>query len=343
MSVAEPLEFFAGVRVVDLGTGFSGALVTKLVADLGASVTRVHPTLDPFLDLSPAYRLWRSEQISQPFTTQDDLDVLLADADVCVIGGDEYPGFLWKFDVGAIAAKQERLVVLNISGTTPESSKGDMPANDLLAQARSGIVNERFSKRPICLGVHLPTYGAVLHGLIGVSAALFERELSGRGDIVSTSLVQGAAAFLGSLWFDTGGSDVMVRGVVPLDVEWQFLQCSDGRWITFHQGVAGSTAKIHRILGMTVVPGTENARWKPVSDDPTLFFGITEEMKAKARTRPSGELLEAFLEAGIAAELVRAPGECWDDDQSQENNLIRQFGSGCQGVGAPIRGTSEFL
>ena len=53
-----------GVDVVDMGTGFSGALAARLLADLGASVTRVRESGedDPFAASSAAYRLWRAQQ-----------------------------------------------------------------------------------------------------------------------------------------------------------------------------------------------------------------------------------------------------------------------------------------
>ena len=210
-----------GVDVVDMGTGFSGALAARLLADLGASVTRVRESGedDPFAASSAAYRLWRAQQPTVECRTAGEADERLAAADVLLTGGDDHPALPDRDGTAeAAAARHPRLVVLSISGTAAGSDRGALPGNDLLAQARSGLASEQFSDRPIAFGLRLPTYGAVLHGLIGLISALLARDSTGQGDIVRTSFVQGAAGWLTPVWIRAEAPHPAMTGIIPKDV-----------------------------------------------------------------------------------------------------------------------------
>ena len=108
------------------------------------------------------YAMLRSQVATLDFSG-DTLHQQLEQADACLLGGDDYPGSTQvpsAARVGGLAAAYPACVFLAISGTVPGSTRGDLPANDLLAQARSGLVSEHFSDRPIAFGLALPTYGS---------------------------------------------------------------------------------------------------------------------------------------------------------------------------------------
>ena len=91
-----------GLKVVDLGLGMAAALVAKYLAEAGATVTRVEPPGgDPFYRHYPAYEVWRrGAQIdTEASRAEAALALRLADADVCIMGGEDHPAAAgWRRD-----------------------------------------------------------------------------------------------------------------------------------------------------------------------------------------------------------------------------------------------------
>src|ERR1700677_1074983 len=92
------------LSVVDLGLGLSAALVTRRLADAGAEIRRIEPSAgDPFYELHPCYSGWRrAAQISKAETSAAALALAadrLATADLCVVGGEDFPGLDWRVNV----------------------------------------------------------------------------------------------------------------------------------------------------------------------------------------------------------------------------------------------------
>jgi crotonobetainyl-CoA:carnitine CoA-transferase CaiB-like acyl-CoA transferase len=184
-----------GLQIVDLGLGMAPALVAKFLREVGASITRVEPPAgDPFYDVYPAYAVWRRgiEHDKGASSSPDKLDALLARADVCIVGGEDYPGVDARRSAAELQARHPRLVVLNIEGYPAGTEHAGQPATDVLVQARSGLAYEHYSRRPLLMSFEPSSYGAALHGLCGLLAALVHRESTGHGQVVSTSLYEGS-------------------------------------------------------------------------------------------------------------------------------------------------------
>ena len=76
-------EAARALKVVDFGLGMSAALVAKQLAEMGAAVNRIEPaTGDPFYEVYPAYRHWRSGARN---CLPAQADELLRVADICII------------------------------------------------------------------------------------------------------------------------------------------------------------------------------------------------------------------------------------------------------------------
>src|SRR3954471_8086216 len=95
------------LKIVDLGLGMAAALCSKFLRESGARVTRVPlPDGDPFRDVYPAYEAWHEgNTVARHF----EADALLADADVCIVGGEDYPGTGRNHDADELARKHPRL------------------------------------------------------------------------------------------------------------------------------------------------------------------------------------------------------------------------------------------
>lgn len=328
-----------GIRVVDCGAGMAAAIAAKLLADMGAEVIRIEPDGgDPFHAVYPAYEVWRRGASK---AAPAEREALLASADVCILGGEDHPDLAPCADAARLTAAHPNLVVLNIRGG-PEGTAYDGPATELLAQVRSGLVWEQEPDRPIVNAFEPASYGAAFQGVIGLLGALFEREGSGRGQLVSTSLVEGALMWIGTYWSQIekpspAAAFVIPRGVAPL-----IFRTRDGQYIHMAIGGAGSKYGFYQALGIddpSVQPG-DSGMPKPGGSRKD-FFGDWDLLARHVAQWDAGELLARIWERGLPAELVQQPGACWDEAQIARNGLIDTDADGTRHVGLPFNAAGQ--
>lgn len=328
----DPLKSIAELKVVDIAYGMSAAIASKLFVDLGATVTRILPEGgDPFDTVYPAHVFWREGQATATFAQAE---AHIATADICVIGGEDYPGLARTWRAEDLTARHPGLIVVDLTGYIDGAEA--RPAVDLLVQARTGLVNEQLPDRPVRFSMPLPSYGAALMAHVGLWTALIDRERTGKGCVVRSSLQQGTALFWSQIWMEASEADPVFDKLPPKGVEHLIFECADGLYFHFVMGVPGAVASVHRILGL------EGAVDPNERGTPTLarglkgYFADADLMAPaiKKWTRP--DLLEAFWSAGIPAEPVNAPGECWNDPQVEAIGALRTSKDGVRGVAAPM-------
>ena len=236
------LKPFTGIVAVDFGAGMPAALVAKFLLDYGARVIRVAPPGgDPFEGIYPAYAHWRegAECIDAAHSGTSELQALLATADICITGGEDYPGLARRADIGTLATRHPALILLDIQAAPHGSPWASIPAVEVLMQAASGLAFEQYSDHPLYMGFQPCCYGAALQGMLGITTALYERTRSGRGQRVETSLLEGAWMWLGMFWADFEQPTRMTDFVLPRDPHPTVFRCADGRYIHFVTGSAG--------------------------------------------------------------------------------------------------------
>lgn len=327
------------IVVVDLGAGMAPALVSKFLSEWGAEIIRVAPAQpDPFSQIYPAYDVWRrgNKLDHEAAHSTTALHRLLARADICITGGEDYPG-LPRHDATSLAAQNPRLVVLDIEAYPAGTEHAGRPATDVLVQARSGLAYEHYSKRPLVMSFEPASYGAACRGLAGLFAALYEREGSGQGQIVTTSLFEGALNWAAGLWCDVDKPNGNTKFVMPKDPYPLIFRAADGVYVHIVIGAAGSKYRMYQALEIddpSVLPN-DSGMPKP-TDDPKNFFGNIDLLAAHVAKKPSAELLERIWALGLPAEPVLPPGACWDLPQIQHNGTIVTEADGTRHVGQPI-------
>ena len=330
-----------GVRVLDLGLGMAAAIAVRFLVDAGAEVLRLEPAQgDPFYAVYPAYQVWhRGKSIRK--VPADALGACALQAldgvDLCIIGGEDYPALSWRLDPQALRSGRDRLVILDIAPTPAGMEADRVPSLELFAQARSGLVFEHLSARPIMFAFPAASYGAALHGAAALLAALWSRNRTGRGDIVSTSLLQGALRWCASLWMDAERPGPEFASLIPKDVVPLRLRCADGVHVHITPGVPGTYARLYDILGIVDPSIDPNSRGSPTGGvEPRLYFGDVALMTRHARAWRGADLLKALWAKQLSAEAVLRPGECWDDPQTVHNGVLTRDETGLQYVGNPI-------
>lgn len=324
-----------GLRVLDLGVGKAPALAARFLADMGARVTRIEPEEgDPFVSIYPAYRHWHDGAV---LAGGDQLTSLLADADVCIMGGEDHPDISRRRTAEEFSSRYPRLVVLDMEDGPPDTDYSG-PSSELLAQVRSGLVWEQEPGRPIINTFDPASYGAALLGLSGLLGALIERERSDLGQVVSISMFSGALAWIGTYWASLERPTPMADYVIPRGVYPLIFKTRDERFIHMAIGGAGSKYKFYKALEIddpSVLP-TDSGMPKPGGSKKD-FFGDYDLLAKHVAMKDQADLLARIWEQGVPAEPVLDPGECWDDPQIVQNGIIVTTEDGSQRVGLPFK------
>jgi crotonobetainyl-CoA:carnitine CoA-transferase CaiB-like acyl-CoA transferase len=121
------------------------------------------------------------------------------------------PGTLARLGVGPAALRERnpRLVTCSITGFGASGPEADQPGFDLVAQGTAGIMSltGELDRPPAVAGVPISDLNAGAFAAMGILSALLERERTGRGQHVDTSLFEAALAYTvweSASWFDLG-------------------------------------------------------------------------------------------------------------------------------------------
>jgi alpha-methylacyl-CoA racemase len=206
----EPLK---GVRVLDLSRLIPGPFCTLILSDLGASVDKLEdPHVGDYLRVFPPIKRGLSGRfnalnrdkrslcldLKKP-EGRDALLRLAAKYDVVVESF--RPGVLDKLGVGfrALAERNPRLIMLSISGYGQDGPFRDKAGHDLNYLAIGGVLGNAgpADRAPPTPAIQLADIaGGALFGAVGILAALYERERTGRGQQIDMSMCEGALAFM---------------------------------------------------------------------------------------------------------------------------------------------------
>jgi alpha-methylacyl-CoA racemase len=233
-----------GLRVIELGGIGPGPHAAMVLADLGADVVRVdRPDADNFPipsgQLDPMLRGRRSVafNLKDP-TERSSLLQLIAAADVLIEG--YRPGVVERLGVGPAdcLAVNPRLVFARVTGWGQFGPRANRAGHDINYISVTGILHAigRPDERPVPpLNLAGDFGGGSMLALVGILSALFERERSGRGQVIDAAMVDGASLIAQMMWSWRGvGVWTDERGVNLLDGGAPFYDtyaCADGRFV----------------------------------------------------------------------------------------------------------------
>jgi itaconate CoA-transferase len=195
----------AGITVVSVEQAVAAPFATRQLADLGARVIKVErPGTGDFArnyDASvkglASYFVWLNrgkQSLSLDLKSSAGLSVLtsLIDrADVFV--QNLAPGAAARMGLSAAAlrARDERLIVCDISGYAPDGPMGQRRAYDLLIQCETGVLSVTGTPdAPAKAGISIADIAGGMYAFSSVLAALYARERTGAGAALQVSLFE---------------------------------------------------------------------------------------------------------------------------------------------------------
>lgn len=297
----------AGLKVLDLTRALAGPFATAILADLGASITKVESVKGgdstrgwpPFEGEHSLYYDSTNRgksSIAVDFYQAEGralLKSLALDADVVI--ENFRPGVMADLglDPELLRAEKPALVVASVSGFGQTGPLSQTAGLDQVAQGMSGLMSVTGKDADNVYRVGIPVID-IFSGLftaVGILASLVDRERTGAGHTVSTSLLEAAIAisvFQGQRYLSTGVVPEPQGNDHPVLAPYGVFATADIPII-----IAVGNEKQWRELCALV--GDES-----LADDPQLANG-------KLRTEHRGELkdrLEALLVARSGKEWV---------------------------------------
>ena len=318
-------EVLGGIVLVEMCASQSAAaLSSRILAECGALVFKVEQPATAVDRSNPAFAVWNRSKQSVVIDTSTDagrsqlLD-LLSRADVLLLDRD--PAEVTGLDVDAPALSRlfPRLVLASVTGYPSNHPDRDRAAEDILVQAKSGLMDEIDIgfPRPNYVRWPLPTLGAAMLGAAGIIARLIAREKLGRGGVVNTSLFQGALAFLASPWklAERPSPRLATKANNPRRPLRYLYRCRDERWIYAHPPFLTCPEIIESFLALGIVPPDAHE----YEADEDRVGALCQQV---FDLRSAQEWLSILRHHDVPACLVYEPGEILLDEQVVANGFV---------------------
>lgn len=351
MTVAAPLE---GVKVLELARILAGPWAGQLLADLGATIIKVEaPAGDdtrqwgpPFIEGEGSAGYFHSCNRGKTSVVADLRDPgdlaevrrLAAGADVVIENFKQGGLVKYRLDHESLSAINPGLVYCSITGFGQDGPRAAQPGYDLLIQGMSGVMDLTGDPDgpPQKMGVAFADIFSGLHAVIGIQAALMQRAVTGRGQMVDISLfdcMTGVLANQAMNYLATGRSPRRRGNRHPNLTPYETFAAADGHLIVA-VGNDRQFAALCRELGLAELAG--DARFASnaarLEHQEALAVLLGGAMAGRARD----EVIAALTAAGVPAGPINTVAEAFADPQFAARGMQVEAG-GRPALRSPLR------
>ncbi|MDE0944454.1 MAG: CoA transferase [Alphaproteobacteria bacterium] len=346
-SSRRPLSRF---RVLDLTRVRAGPTAVRQLADWGADVIKLEtppkagdgegmggPRHGP--DFQNIHRNKRGMTLN--LKSPDGMAVLkrlVADVDVVV---ENYrPDVKHRLGIDYDSLKQINpgLIYASISGFGQDGPYVGRPGFDQIAQGMGGLmsITGEPGAGPMRVGIPVADLTAGLFCAQGILIALLEREVSGEGQWVKTSLLQSQIAMLdfqAARWLLAKDVPQQAGNNHPTSIPTGVFKTSDG-YINIAASGTAIYARLVEVLGDPVL-GTD-PRFADGASLSKNRDAVNARIEAVTLTRPSDEWVEVLNEAGVPCGPIYSIDQVFADPQVQHLKMA-------QGVENPLLGHQDVV
>ena len=324
------------IRVIDLTVARAGPTCVRQLADWGADVIRIDPPSDASAegvagerrhgsDFQNLHRNKRGLTLDLKAPEGRELLLRLVDtADVLVENMRPPVKARLGFDYETVHARNPRLVYGSISGFGQEGPYAERGGVDQIAQGMGGLMSVTGlpGNPPTRVGIPVSDLAAGLYLAVGVLVALHERDRTGEGRWVQTSLLEAMIAmmdFQAARWTIDGVVPVQEGNHHPSSVPMGCFASADG-----YVNIAGPSGRLLQrfceVIGLPDLP-----------DDPRFDSGakrsanraeLNDLVAERLRTRTTDEWVKALNEAGVPCGPVYSMDEVFADPQVEHLGMV---------------------
>jgi len=338
-----PVRPLEGMHVVDVTTSIAGPYCAEILAALGADVVKVErpDTGDDGRAWGPPF--WNGESAmflavnagkrSLAVSLRDERGregvLRLADrADVFLQS--LRPRLAERLSLGAeeLRARNPRLVYCSVGAYGRSGPLADEPGYDALMQAAGGLISMTGEPgRPgVRVGSSLIDMGTGMWAALGIVSALLERERTGEGTVVDTSLYETALGYIGYHLVGYLADGTVPKGegtVFPMVPPYQVFPTRDGELM-----VAGGNDRLFAllcdVLGLPDLVTDERFRTNP--DRVRNRGELAEFVSARLREDTTASWHARLTDAGIPAAPVADVADVVAAEQTAALGMLQPLG-----------------
>jgi crotonobetainyl-CoA:carnitine CoA-transferase CaiB-like acyl-CoA transferase len=328
------------IVVVDLSRALAGPHAAMMLGDLGARVIKVEAPVHgddtrgwgpPFVQADVGGREStyflscnrNKESITLDLKSPDGVDTLtrlVQRADVLV--ENFRTGVLDRlgFDTDRLRQLNPRLVVLSITGFGHDGPEGGRSGYDQIAQGEGGLMSLTgpTPDEPTKVGVPIADLLSGMYGAYGVVAALHERDRTGRGQVVRTSLlasIVGVHAFQGTRYTVAGEVPTVAGRHHPSICPYGLFHAADGM-----VQIAVGSEGLWRAFAPSF--GLDRPEWASNADRVSDRDAVVAAVDAAFGHFDRVELMAKLADLGTPAGQVRTLDEVYAWDQAKSQGLL---------------------
>jgi crotonobetainyl-CoA:carnitine CoA-transferase CaiB-like acyl-CoA transferase len=329
---------FAGLRVLDFSTTIAGPHCARMLADMGAEVIKVEAAEGETMRTRPPLRNGCSTAFGQlnvgkkslvlDLKSTAGLEVvrrLIADADILV--ENFRPGVMQrlKLDWARLGALNPKLIYCSISGYGQSGPSAELPAYAPVIHAASGydmahLAYQPGRSRPDCCGIYHADVVAGTYAFGAISAALYQRHLTGRGQHIDVSMLESMLTLtLNEVqWSQFAVAPTSRPMFGP-------IQTSDGY-------VMVAIASEKTFQGLTKVIGrpewVSDPRFARYADRRNNWAQLMDGVEAWSQTVTTERCLEALSGEGVPSSAYRTVAEALNDPQITHRRALSEVEDG---------------
>jgi crotonobetainyl-CoA:carnitine CoA-transferase CaiB-like acyl-CoA transferase len=326
------------LRIVDLSRVRAGPTCVRQFADFGADVIKIEspPGVDPNEnmggprdgpDMQNLHRNKRAMTLNLKLPqAREVLSRLVKTADVVVENYRPDVKYRLGVDYDSLAKINPRIILASISGFGQDGPYRDRPGFDQIAQGMSGLMSVTGfpGQGPVRTGAAIADVAGGLYAALGVMAALLERESSGRGQWVQSSLLQAGVALL-----DFQAARYLMKGEVPPQVgndhptsmPTSAYRTADG-FINVAASGDGMWKRLCQAIGREALAGDERFRTNELRAKNRS--ALNAELNEALAMRPSAEWIEMFNGIGVPCGPINTMDKVFADPQVQHLGIAAE-------------------
>jgi len=343
MNNPRPSTALSRFTVIDLTRARAGPACARQLADWGANVIKVEmpPSAgepqdfanraDP--DFQNLHRNKRSLTLN--LKTAEGVAVLKRLAETADVLVENYrPDVKTRLGIDYETLRQinPRLVYTSISGFGQDGPYANRPGLDQIAQGMGGLmsITGEPGRGPMRVGIAIADMTAGILAASGTLTALLEREVSGEGQWVTTSLLEAQIFMLdfqAARWLIKQDVPGQVGNDHPTAVPMGCFRTADG-----HVNIApmpGAWGKFCAVMGLDAL--ADDPDFKTAGRRVRNRARVNEAVEAVTVTRSSADWIEVLNDAGIPCGPVYSMDQTFDDEQVRHLGIAQPVESAALG------------
>jgi len=345
------------LKILDFSTLLPGPYATMLLADMGAEVlrveapdrvdlTKVMPPFDgPF---STAFSLLTRGKETLQLNLKaegavDRVKELVRDYDIVV---EQFrPGVMDRLGIGyeVLRAINPRLIYCSITGYGQSGPYRDRAGHDINYLSIAGVSSHcgRGDSGPPPMGIQIADVaGGSHHAVMGILAAVIQRQQTGKGQFVDISMTDAAFALnsmAGAACLAGGQQQTPETSLLNGGSFYDYYQTLDGRWLSVGSLEPQFSARLCDTLGLTHLKNLA------LSQKPEDQSRLKQALKERIATKTLSQWQEVFQNVDACVEPVLTISEAAEHPQLKARGMVIEVDRGDgvmqRQIGLPIKFT----